>query len=47
MFLALRPEVRENKARYRRMAQSLLFYAEHAKGHLGQIKRVLAAVRKT
>jgi uncharacterized protein YndB with AHSA1/START domain len=47
MFLALRPEVLENKARYRRMAQSLLFYAEHAKGHLKQIQRVLATIRKT
>jgi uncharacterized protein YndB with AHSA1/START domain len=47
ILLVLRPEVRENKARYRRMAQSLLFYAEHAKGHLKQIQRVLAAVRKT
>jgi uncharacterized protein YndB with AHSA1/START domain len=47
ILLALRPEVLENKARYRRIAQGILDYAEHAKGHLGQIKRVLAAVRKT
>lgn len=47
ILLALRPEVLENKVRYRRMAESILFYPDHAKSHLGQMKRVLSAVRGT
>jgi len=46
ILAGLRPEARDHKATYRRISQGLLDYAEHAKGHLRQMRRILAAVRK-
>ena len=46
IFAGLRPEARDHKAKYRRISQGLLDYAEHAKGHLRQMRRILEAVRK-
>ena len=44
MILALRPEFLLRKLRYRRVALGIAEYLEHAKGHLGQIQRILRAV---
>jgi uncharacterized protein YndB with AHSA1/START domain len=45
IFANLRPEVRENKARFRSLAGQVLEYPGHARTHLVQMKRILAAVR--
>ncbi len=46
ILAGLRPEARNHRATYRRISQGLLDYAEHAKGHLRQMRRILEAVRK-
>ncbi len=45
LFMAMRPEVRRNRARYRRIAEALSHFAEHGRTHLAQVERILAAVR--
>jgi hypothetical protein len=45
ILLSLRTDVRRHRAKYRVLAESVLFFAEHGKMHLNQVKRILAAIR--
>lgn len=42
---ALRPEILANRARYRRIAQTVIDMADHVHDHVSQIKAALAAAR--
>jgi uncharacterized protein YndB with AHSA1/START domain len=45
ILLSLRTSARRHRAKYRVLAESVLFFTEHGKMHLAQLKRILAAIR--